>query len=94
MGARAEALEQENRQLRTLLSQRDQETLRLRQELIRMRGLAPPPLLPPPQGGSFLPEVAAKSTGAFHSLRVGAITPGLPAPLLPFPAGVPTCLDS
>ena len=53
MGARAQALEEENARLRLLLSQRDQETLRLRQ-LIPGRRHAPPPLLPPVQGGTDL----------------------------------------
>ncbi|BDA51585.1 hypothetical protein COCOBI_19-1410 [Coccomyxa sp. Obi] len=88
MSARAEALEQENVRLRMLLSQRDQETLRLRQELIRVQGHAPPPLLSPAQGGALLSDLAAMSSEAFHSLRGGATTSGLLAPMPPFfPAG-------
>lgn len=78
MGARAEALEQERARLRMLLSQRNQETLRLRQELIRVRGHASLPLQTPPQGGGLLPD-----------LRGGAIAPGLPAIMASNPGGAP-----
>ena len=90
METRAEALQMENQRLRMLLAQREQESLRLRQEVGRMmdRGAPPPLQLPPPQMGAPLPDLAAIASGRYGGNHPAGVPP--PAAAHNFPEGLRT----
>ncbi len=79
MGVRADALQAENQRLRLLLAQRDQETMRLRREVGRLREVGNPPQLPPPQLGAPLPDLAAMAAAGFAGAGRAAIPPSAAA---------------
>ncbi|KAK9918015.1 hypothetical protein WJX75_000558 [Coccomyxa subellipsoidea] len=87
METRADELHMENQRLRMLLAQREQESLRLRQEVGRMmeRGAPPPLQLPPPQMGAPLPDLAAIASGRYGGIRPAGVPP--PAAAHNFPEG-------
>jgi hypothetical protein len=90
METRADELHMENQRLRMLLAQREQESLRLRQEVGRMmeRGAPPPLQLPPPQMGAPLPDLAAIASGRYGGIRPAGVPP--PAAAHNFPEGLHT----
>ncbi len=85
MGVRADALQAENQRLRLLLAQRDQEAMRLRREVGRLREVGKPLQLPPPYLGTPLPDLAAMAVADFAGADRAAIPPS--AAVHNFPEG-------